>query len=216
MKSLFAALFAACALAAPVAHAESWFQFEAGLGGQFSADMGDGVWRQDGVAHSTERMYSPALLAGFTGNYGNWQWHVDYVWFGQMSASCVCVPDSAYNNKTHVASEPGYIPFNGFGHTQGVAATIGYGITRNGWRYGVEAGPWIYWATWHESRIDPEYPNENNLWHPTVPQLGWVAGARIERDGYSLSYRYYSASQRWNPYPAMVTGTHMFMLSKQF
>lgn len=213
-----AALATAFALltAAPFAQAESFFQFEAGIGGQISSDMGDGTWRQDGVAYSHERTYSPAVLAGFTGDYGNWQWHVDYVWFGQINASCVCVPDSAYNPHMHIASESGYIPFKGFGHTQGVAMTLGYGITRNGWRYGIEAGPWIYWATWHESRIDPEYPGNNDLSHATVPQLGWVAGARIERGLYSLSYRYYSAEQRWNPYPGMVTGTHMLMFSRKF
>jgi hypothetical protein len=211
MKSLVALL-----LAIPLtANAGSWFDFEAGVGAQVSRGMGDGTWVQQGVPHS-EQLATPAYLAGLTGRVSGFEWHADYVYFGQVEAACLCVPDSAYNPKTHTASERGHIPFSGSGHTQGFAAALGYGLESHGWRVEAEAGPWLYWATWHESRLDPAYPGETNLSHRTVPQLGWMAGARVERGTFSLSYRYYSASQRWNPYPAMVTGTHMLMITKRF
>jgi hypothetical protein len=199
------------------ANAGTWFEFEAGIGASHSKDMGDGTWIQYSpqTPHS-EQLASPAYLAGFTGDYGNFQWHADYIYFGQVRAACLCVPDANYNPKTHTADEKGYIPFNGFGHTQGAALTVGYGFTWRGFRFGAEAGPWAYLATWHVTHNDPAQPGQYSLGHRTVAQLGYVIGARIERGSFSLSYRYYSASQRWNPYPGLVTGTHILMIEKRF
>lgn len=195
-------------------------QFEAGVGLAQSRDMGDGIWYQAGVAHN-EKLHSPAFLAGVTGelwrdNSVSLHYHADYVYFGAVSASCTCVTDAEYNLRTHRASVPGYIPFNGQGHTQGVALTLEPGLTYRGTRFAVEGGPWLYWATWHVTHDDPAQSGAFNLDHKTHLQVGWVAGARVERDDLSLSYRYYSARPSWNPYPGLVTGTHVLMLSKKF
>jgi hypothetical protein len=224
MKMRLSHVIIGCAIAAVAHHAraESFFRAEVGLGVQQSHDMGDGTWIQkSSQTPHQEQMRSPALLVGATGDlldHSPWslRYHANYVYFGQISASCTCVPDSAYNSKTHTASQAGYIPFNGFGHTQGLVLTADIGYTWHGYRIGLEAGPWLYWASWHESRADPQYPTETNLSHRTGAQVGYVLGARIDRGSFGLSYRYYRTSQSWNPYPAMSTGTHMLMATWSF
>lgn len=211
-------LIALFALLLPLA-AHAW-GIEAGVGQTWSQDMGDGTWYQQGVPHS-ETLSTRAYLIGLTGSVwsraaADVRYHADYVYFGAQRASCECVADSEYNPKTHTASVPGYIPFNGSGHVQGFALTLDVGYTAYDLRFGAEAGPWLFWNTWHVTRTDPAYPDENDLSHRTVAQLGWVAGLRVERGSTSLSYRYYALPQRWNPYPGLVTGAHMLMLVHRF
>lgn len=205
------------------ARAESFFRAEVGLGIQQSRDLGDGTWIQKSpqTPHQ-EQMRSPAFLVGAGGELWSngtesLRYHASYVYFGQYGAACLCVADSQYNPHTHTASAQGSIPFYGFGHTQGLALTLDLGYTWHGYRVGIEAGPWLYWETWHESRLDPMYPNETNLSHRTVAQVSYVVGARIEHRNFGLSYRYYGASaQKWNLYPGMRNGTHMLMATWGF
>lgn len=190
---------------------------EAGVGIAHSVDIGDGVWQQQGVEHSTERLNSPALLVGITGRViEHLDWHADYVYAGEISASCLCVDDAHYNPRTHVASAQGTIPFNGHGHTQGVMLTLEPHTTWRGFRFGFEAGPWLYWSTWHESRNDPVYPTEIDMSHITRPQLGAVAGVSIGQRDWKISYRYFYQRQQWNPFPALQQGTHLVTFEKSF
>lgn len=214
------ALLLATVLALPsFVHAQS-VHLETGAGWAWSKDMGDGTWYQQDVPHS-EKLSTRAYLIGLSGDlYGrgaiDLRAHLDYVYFGSQRASCVCVPDTQYNPQTHKAAVSGYIPFNGSGHVQGVAATLDIGYTAYGLRFGLEGGPWVFWNTWHVSRVDPAYPGNNDLSHDTVAQLGWIAGASIESGRTSFSYRYYAMPQKWNPYPGLATGTHMLMLVHRF
>jgi hypothetical protein len=211
MKSLPALL-----LCAPLLAHASWFDYEAGIGVARSADMGDGTWYQEGASHH-EDLTTPGFLAGLTGDIGEHvSWHADYVYTGQISAGCVCVPDAAYNVETHTIISSAHTgTFNGFGHTQGLALTLEPHVDTHGWRFGVEAGPWLYWATWHETLVDMSGA-QTNASHHTHLQFGWTAGASVAYKSVSLSYRYYSASPSWNPYPGLVTGTHMLTLTKRF
>lgn len=202
------------------AHAESFFRAELGLGYQTSADMGDGTWVQRGLPF-TEKLAGTAFLAGvsapvFERESFSSRVHAGYVYFGSMSATCECVPDANYNPRMHIADERGYIPFSGGGHTQGLALTLDLGYAFLGYRAAIEAGPWLYLATWHESHDDPVQPGATNLSHHTALQIGWTAGASIEHNAFGLHYRYYSARQLWNPNPGMVTGTHMLYASYSF
>lgn len=194
------------------AHA-SWFDFEAGLGVSYTKDMGDGVWYQQALPHA-ERVTTPAITLGLTGKVYDSarydvRWHADYVYLGTYSASCECVPDANYNAQTHqtVGDLPRLSPFNGQGHTQGVALTLEPGYTYHGIRYAVEAGPFVFWQTWHESLYDLG-GHWDDLSHKTVAQLGYVVGASVSRGPWSLSYRYYAQPQKWNPYPGLATGAH--------
>jgi len=208
MKRLIAAFIAAAPLAALAGPT-----LELGYGYAYTKDMGDGTWYQEGVPHA-ETLKTRAFLAGLTDTvYTNGafdvRYHLDYVYFGTQRASCLCVGDNEYNPKTHTASVPGYIPFEGSGHVQGVALTFEPGYTWRGLRFAAEAGPWVFWDTWHVQRVDPAYPGNNDLSHRTRAQIGWVAGLRIESGNTSISYRYYNEPQQWNPYPGIANGTHM-------
>lgn len=212
--------FLLCLLAFDQCHAETFFEMEAGIGGQVSRDMGDGVWYQQALPHS-ENMSSPAYMLGVTGTLqesGRWRvdYHVDYVYFGEMAASCMCVPDVNYNPRTHqtVGQLPRLIPFSGHGHVQLLSMTISPSYTMDGFRFGLEAGPTIYWNTWHETAYLPG--GVVNASHKTRPQAGWTAGLNVSRGNFTLAYRYYYIRQQWNPYPGIVTGTHMLMLQYRF
>lgn len=205
------------------AHAESFFEVEAGLGASHVKDMGDGTWIQQGAPNNRERVNSPAFMVGLTGalyqgSRYDVRWHADYVYLGSVSASVDGVPDAYYDPSTHqVASgyTGRYSPFNGQGHTQGVAVTADVGYTTHGYRIGAEAGPWVYWQTWHESLF-----NLDNQWqdlsHKTVAQVGYVVGANVSRGPWSVSYRYYGMKAKWNPYPGLATSAHMVTLNYRF
>lgn len=222
---LASACVAQCAKA-ETAHAETFFEIEAGIGAAHIKDMGDGTWIQQGAPNNREKVNSPAFMVGFTGSLYETarydvRWHADYVYLGSVSASVDGVPDQYYNPSTHqvsptfAATGDRYSPFNGQGHTQGVALTLDGGYTTHGYRFGVEAGPWIYWQTWHESLYDLA-GNWDDLSHKTSPQLGYVVGASVARGPWSVSYRYYGMKARWNPYPGLATSAHMLTLNYRF
>lgn len=226
MNVRLTALAAGMALAlSSAAHADSitdYIRFEAGFGFGVAKDMGDGVWVQQGSPDNRENLTFPAALAGFSGpiyQRGAWdvRWHADYAYLGEQRASVMGVPDDSYNPSTHqdIGTPTRYSPFSGHGHVQGIPLTLDVGYTYRGWRFGAEAGAWVYWQTWHESlyNLDDQW---QDLSHKTVAQLGYVVGASVERGSFSLSYRYYGMSQRWNPYPGLATGAHVAMLRYRF
>lgn len=193
--------------------------FEVGLGGAHITDMGDGTWVQRGAPNNRERQNTPAYMLGVTGTVydgGAWdaRWHLDYTYIGKFSASVDGVPDANYDAVHHrVVNMPAgmrYSPFNGQGHVQGVPLALDLGYTWHGYRLGAEAGAWVYWQTWHESLYNLA-DQWQDLSHKTHAQVGWVAGANIERGPFALSYRYYSVSQSWNPYPGLASGAHVLM-----
>lgn len=216
----------AIALASFGAHAESFFQIEAGIGASHIKDMGDGTWIQQGAPGNTERKSTLAAMIGVTGQiyaHGSWdvRYHADYVYIGGLRAAVDGVPDQYYDFANHrvmaTFRDTGarYSPFNGQGHVQGVPLTLDVGYTYRGWRVGAEAGAWVYWQTWHESlyTLDNEWAD---LSHKTVAQVGYVVGANVSRGNFGLSYRYYGMSAKWNPQPGLATGAHVLMATYKF
>jgi hypothetical protein len=207
------------------AHADGiadYARLEVGAGYAQQVDVSDGVWWQQGAAQQSIDLRSPALLAGLTGTayaHGNWSldWHADYVYMGTVTASCVCVPDANYDPHAHVVhGVPDYeSPFGGAGHTQGIALTLSPGYAWNGWRVGAEAGPWVFWQTWHEQQVFAG-TTPMDMSHRTQAQLGWVAGLRVERGAFGLSARYYDMPQKWNPYPGISRGAYVIMGTWRF
>jgi hypothetical protein len=199
------AVASAIAMYASQASAQSWFQFEAGIGASHVTDLGDGTWIQEGAPGNKEDLNSKALMAGVTGTlyeHGkvDVRYHVDYVYLGSYTASVDGVPDDQYDAKTHsIVNYQGerYSPFNGQGHTQGVPFTLDVGYTVRGFRIGAEAGMWAYDQTWHDSL----YSLDNQWVHfdrkPKI-QLGYVAGASVSKGNFALSYRYYQIKQDWS------------------
>lgn len=205
----------ALATASLSVHAESFFQVEAGLGAAHTKDVGDGTWIQYQMPHE-EKLNSPVYVVGVTGpvfvkGVFSLRYHIDYTYIGNITAGCVCVSDADYSNH-HYASETHR--FSGFGHIQGVSFTLEPGYEWHGFRFAVEAGPWIFWETWHEYNDTPWGPD--HLSHKATPQLGWVAGASVSRGPFTLAYRYYNEPQKWNPYPGIQGGTHMLMMKYTF
>src|SRR6201998_2191768 len=89
------------------AHAESFFQFEAGLGLAQYSDRGDGTWTQWGAPRNSEDLRAPIVTAGVTGPIlarGKWgvDWHADYQYLGTADAQCLCtITDQNYDNRAH-------------------------------------------------------------------------------------------------------------------
>jgi len=90
----------AVAFASINAHADDWMpRIQVGSGYQFSKDMGDGTWIQQGAFNNHEQTNGAALSIGLTGRIwtsGPWSvdYHLDYVYYGQQSASVDGVPDN--------------------------------------------------------------------------------------------------------------------------
>jgi hypothetical protein len=218
------AIIAAALTVASTAHAESFFQMEAGLGYSRITNIGDGNWLQQNMAHSFVPS-SPIATIGVTGEVwsrANWnvRYHVDYVYIGEYRASCDCVPDNNYNPRTHQAfntqSVPRFSPFNGHGHLNGIAATVDAGYKVRGYRVALEGGLWAYNQSWNESlySLADEWVYYHRGFHV---QIGYVAGARIERGAFSLAYRYYNVRQDWtNGVPGLAADAHTLTFGYRF
>jgi hypothetical protein len=204
------------------ARPHSFFQIEAGAGAAYGQTLNDGVWYQQGEPTSRLHNKTPVFMLGLTGDlyrtHGvDFRYHADYVYIGSQSASCMCVDDDNYNPYTHrvLNAQGTHTAFNGQGHVQGIAATldVGYMITDQ-WRIGAEAGPFLYWETWHE------HAAPGGVWgdysHRTVFQRSWVVGANVSRGPFSLSYRYYNLPQYWNPSPALLRAAHTVTLNYRY
>lgn len=220
MKTI--AVAAAALFAASGAHAESFFQTEAGLGGARVVDMGDGTWQQLGAPLNRVNLQAPVATFGITGELWrrraiDLRYHIDYVYVGEYSASCKCAEhDEDYDTKTHTvkAGAPlGY--YSGHGHLNGVAATLDAGYTYHGYRLALEAGMWAYIQTWNQYAQTSWA--EYHLQTPRSVHYTYVVGARIDRGPMSLAYRYYDVKQDWsNGVPGLARGAHAFTFNYRF
>jgi len=208
------------ALAPLVAHAQSFFELEAGVGVAKTRDMGDGVWVQKGLDNS-ESLTNIGFMGGLTGSLyerGNWsiRYHADYVYMGRQEASTDAVPDANYNPVRHqvLQRQSTYSYFNGQGHTQGIALTLQPTYAWRGVEFGLEAGYWAYWATWHQTAETGGVTESLN--HQTKVQFAPVVGASIEYKNVSVSYRYYKMRPLWSPVPGIATGVQMVTLTYRF
>jgi hypothetical protein len=218
-KNSIAALAAGMLICAS-ASAQDWFRFEAALGAvAYSPDSGPGQWQQPNNPTNKERLRTPAYMAGITGDIwqtGPWSlsYHLDYVYIGQFAASCMCVDDSNYDAKNERIIDPNgpRTSFVGLGHTQGVAFTLAPGYSWGKWRVQVEAGPFFYWPTWHET---VNY-TDTSFSHRTTMQVSYVVGARLNYGNFWLSYRYYDDRASWNPFPGLVEKSHVVSIGYTF
>jgi hypothetical protein len=162
--------FLACAAICQSAHAESFFQIEAGLGITSAVKLGDGMYYSKGFSHDTPngsyggrvgivmnavdarpRSFVPGVRA-----------HLDYYNFGKVKWSSTNPQDEAdfssvgerggYNIATQscVDGNCGDMRrFDSTGGIQAIALTIEpYWDLGSGWQLGVEAGPALYRSTW--------------------------------------------------------------------
>ena len=185
-------LIAFATLIAPL-YAHAW-SFEHGAG-VTSFETVDGRWYQQLQPHSLDTV-SPEWSIGVTGSVlarAMWgvDWHADYVNLGRAASSCQCdTSDENYaaHNTQHTAN------FSGSGRVQGAALTLEPYVWRNGWRYGIEAGAFIYRSKWSETvtgwTVGDAPPQDLALsaagWH-AAPVVGISVGGAV----WSVNYRHY-------------------------
>jgi hypothetical protein len=225
------AVATAMAFACTSANAESFFQIEAGIGGVAYKGSADGLWVQEGFPHKLE-LTAPAVEVGFTGDIiqrPSWgiSWHSDWVWLGTIHTQSLATPsDDNYNTKTKLCNGPCWPLANymGSGHDQGFIFTIEPHYDVGGWRFGVEAGPYIHRATWSVDvtgwRPTPDAAPVNlHVRNTPKWQVGAVIGASVSRNNFTLAYQYFmnripvSATE---PYPPIWSGTHLLVAKYKF
>lgn len=227
MNSRFQIVLAAALLGlASYAHAE--VHFELGVGATNYRTGPDGLWYQQGQAPYLD-LRSPMVSAGLTGpiySRGSWgvDWHANYVNLGHSSVQCLCTPrDENYSTATHQKLNAYDVPdanFQGNGNAQGIALTVEPYVVRNGWRFGLEGGPFI-----HRNAFDESITNWA-LAHNEVPQtlkvstsrrlsLGSVVGVSVGRGNFRVSYKHYFMPQR-GEYPALWKGADVIELKYVF
>jgi hypothetical protein len=214
--------------AASQAHAQSWFQFEAGVGALKYQDRGDGVWYQQGAPSWSESLSAPVLTAGFTGPIiarSNWgiDWHVDYVYMGTARSNCECTPvDANYNQQTHQMRTPLVVSvpnsdFIGSGHLNGIALALEPYYVYRGIRLGVSAGLFPNIPTWHETVIgwsaaSGMQPRNISVSSGHYVSLGQVVGASVGHGNLSLSLQHYFLPMKKADYPPIWSGATVLML----
>jgi len=218
----------AIAVASFGAHAESWFQFEAGAGFAKYEDRGDGTWQQWGAPGNTTNMKAPILTAGITGpiiTRGKWgvDWHADYQFIGTSSASCMCtITDENYDNRAHKIVEN--IPnmpleqYNGHGHTQGLSLMVEPYYMVRGFRVGVLAGLFLNVPTWHETVTQvpgTQFQSVAVASRHTI-NLGQTVGVSVSRGNFSVRYQYFKLPYYGNPFPPIFKGAHTVSLIYKF
>lgn len=178
--------------------------FEVGSGINVYQKQGNGTWYQEGQPYSTSTR-SPVLIAGLAGSVYSTQswgidWHVRYVNLGKTSADCMCTPmDENYSipqKKKLNLYDVQDARFVGNGNVQGVALTLEPYWMHKGWRFGVEAGPWFYRATWDETISNwapgPGVPTRTiSASTNRAIRVGAVVGASVSRGNLTVAYHHY-------------------------
>lgn len=211
--------------AATQARAESWFQFEAGIGGTAYNKSGDGIWYQDAFQHKLE-LTAPAVKFGVTGDLftrPRWgvAWHADYVWLGTVHTQAMATPSDA-NYDTHTKSCVGpcwpLANYLGSGHDAGFTLTVEPYYNIGPWRVGVEVGPYIHrysWAVDVISWLPSADAAPSNIHVDNKPRwmLGATAGISASYKNFSVEYQYfYNPAPHRENVPPIWHGAHALMV----
>lgn len=214
------------------AHAESWFEFEAATGESFFQTQGDGTWYQARFPHTLDLAFG-AVEAGFTGDLierDRWMlsWHIDYAYLGHPSSNAIATPSDANYSRTSVTGCNGpcwpLADFVGHGNINGIILSLEPKLKVGNWRFGVEAGPFLYFPTWSET-VYNWVPCEtcaartNYVHNDSGMRVGAMTGFSIGYKRVSVVYQYFwdrSPITSHNPYPPIWKGTHLILLKYRF
>jgi len=228
MKAKLTALVAGAALALTIqnASAKTFFEIEAGIGGSAYQRGPDGLWIQDGFEHNLH-LTAPAIEVGLTGDIlsrPRWglAWHADYVWLATVHTQGLATPsDANYNLQTKSCNGACWPMANylGSGHNSGFILTLEPHYNLGGWRFGVEAGPYLFKNTWSVDvqgwRSSPDAaPTNIHVENKAQWKLGYVVGASVGYKNFSLNYQYFANKEGVtadNPYPPVWSGTHVLL-----
>jgi hypothetical protein len=203
--------------AAAAAHAESFFQLEAGLGATSATKDGDGMYYDEGKSHHTP-VNSFGARAGIQLNVidapvRSWvpglRAHLTYAYWGSLNWTATVAEDEgnvdngalggySTQSKTCVNNFCGQMrQFNSSGNTQSINLTLEpYWNLGGGWTVGVEAGPAVYFGPWKSYYVaidnGPFGPAGSVIpnSHRIVPHMGAVVGASVSKGPFSLRYEY--------------------------
>ncbi|MFA5897795.1 MAG: hypothetical protein WC829_01650 [Hyphomicrobium sp.] len=197
MKFILAAILAFPTLTAHAA------QIEVGAG-VAQAQTTNGLWYQNGFAHSLKTR-APAFMVGLTGAISpHIGWHIDAVDLGRYSVNSWDTPNDAnYSGHGYRGNALPLANYIGSGSVYGIAATL-EAHTSGAWQAGIEAGPFLYHATW-DLRVPDWYPSVEvrpfvfQQSGPARPisysqshwKIGYVVGATLRRGAWALSLRMY-------------------------
>jgi len=219
-----AAVAATVGCAAAGAHAESWLQFEAGVGAAHYSAAGDDLWYQEGESHNLH-LSAPAWRTGIQINAidhqpGSWvpglAFHAVYLNFGEVGMQSLAAPDydpTVFNNTnggyydptTHSCDKAcGPLRnFNSTGRMQAIALTAEPYWTRGNWRFGIEAGPMIFRSTWDASAMSltaNQYTGPagsvETFSHAPRAELGAIVGVGVSYRNVSVRCDYAFAKSR--------------------
>lgn len=213
-----------------VAHAQSWFQFEAGVGATYFQTE-DGRWYQKGMAQSDVHSIAPAFSLGLTGPViarGDWgvDWHLDYADLGRAAADCMCTPDDGnYDANRHIYTPKNPLDlayFTGDGHLRGFALTVEPYRWWKGLRWGFEAGAYINHWNWDEGVYNVQHEVGGAHANEHVSQSGWgvvpVVGLNVGNGKYTVAIRHYftSREQQGNRVPPVWKDTNTVEFKMKF
>ena len=221
-------LIAVAALVLLTGNASAEVHFELGVGVTNYRTGPDGLWYQQGQGPHLD-LRSPMISAGLTGpiySRSSWgvDWHVNYVNLGHSSVQCLCTPrDENYSTSTHQKLNLYDIPdanFQGNGNAQGIALTVEPYVMRGGWRFGLEAGPFIHRNSFDEviSNWTLSRDNEPQTLKVSTTRrvsIGSMVGASVGRGNFRVSYKHYFMPQR-GEYPALWKGADVIELKYVF
>lgn len=214
-----AVIAAALAVASIGAHAESFFQIEAGLGATSAQKVGDGIFYSKGFSHSTPNSSIGARVgvvmnvidAPVRSIVPGLRIHAGYYNFGKVKWSSMNPQDEAdftqlgekggYSVKTGACVDNNcgvFRKFDSTGGIQAVALTVEpFWNIGGAWTFGIEAGPALYRSTWVSeatamaggSKFGPAGTVET-LTHTPRVQLGAIAGVSLSRGPFSVRANY--------------------------
>lgn len=209
------------------ARTESWFQFEAGIGGSTAAKTENGVWYWSSMQHHTP-INSIAGRVGIQFNLidakpHSWapglRAHLAYGYFGHYDWSAIAGEDAPVNRSLGFDAATGGCynnncgalrQFDSTGDMMAVSLTLEpYWNLGNGWTAGVEAGPALYRYTWTSYATNLQ--NTDGVFGPGYSLAGqvqtfrhnphWyagaIAGASVGYKHVSLRYNFLWSPSRW-------------------
>lgn len=207
------------ALSAVNAKAESWFQFEAGLGITSAEKAGDGMFYSSGFSHSTPNgSYGarvgmafnaiPAQPRSFVPGLRFW---LAYENWGKVRWSSINPQDAAdfpgnsggYNVTTKRCNDSNCGTFRRFDSTGGLQSLSltaeAFWDLGNSWQIGLEAGPALYKSTWvsvatalSDGPFGPAGTQEV-LTHAPRLQVGVLVGAFVSSGPFAVRMNYLHA-----------------------
>ncbi len=221
MTALVAGMALACS-----AHAQSFFEIEAGVGITSATKLGDGMYWQRGFSHDTPNASYGGRIGIQMNVYEPDHWipglrlHAFYANFGKVRWSSTDAEDPnpegtmGYNVATQACNngDCGTLRrFDSTGGIQAIALTIEpYWSIGSGWTLGLEAGPALFRSTWTSvatslgdgnSNFGPAGTQQTFSRQPRT-QIGWIVGAAVGKGPLTVRLNYLRA-----PVDTVIDGT---------